>query len=143
VAEASELRAIVAVAERLNRELELEAAAEVADTASPAGLQQEGWWQPTDDKEARLASRLSQALARLAMAAQADASPDEIVEDTVRAALARTEVAMRGELMRGDVAALREQLPGFVFLVVLPGAGMDRALELADRARALLTDTLP
>lgn len=87
--------------------------------------------------------RLSRALAAIADAAagQAQGHQDERADERTAVALAGIELVARGELMRGNESALREQLPGFVYLVVLPGAGMDRALELADWVKALLEAT--
>ncbi len=40
-------------------------------------------------------------------------------------------MVIRGELLKGEAAQLPSLLPGFVFLVTLPAAGQDRALELS------------
>lgn len=87
--------------------------------------------------------RLSRALAAIADAAagRAHDRPDETADERTAVALAGIELVARGELMRGNASALREQLPGFVYLVVLPAAGIDPALELASRAKALLEET--
>jgi hypothetical protein len=140
---ASELEKVVSAAEQLGRELgdgiaETTGAGESnSDRSSPEP------WGPADAKNARLVGRLGRALAQIAAAAASEAGepPDETIEKRTAAALARTELVIRGELMRGNEGALRDQLPGFVFLVTLPGAGMDRALELANRARRLLGET--
>jgi hypothetical protein len=134
---ASELELILGIAEQLAEEL-AHASGETLPSLGPADQRQREPWGPADAKHAQLVARLNRALAAIAW----PADPDETVGASVRAALARTELVIRGELMRGNEAALREQLPGFVFLVVLPGAGMDRALELASRARVLLEEAL-
>jgi hypothetical protein len=143
VAEARELRAIVAVAERLGSELGGTGDDRLPDDGGLADEQPMEPWGPPDIEKARLSARLSRALARIATAAgETEVVQDETTSERAGAALARTELVMRGELMRGNVAALRDQLPDVVFLVVLPGAGMDRALELANRVRALLQEAL-
>jgi hypothetical protein len=137
VPEASELKVVLTVAEQLRDELGAATAEEEGPHAGHERLQS---WGPADVEHGRLVARLSSALAQIAAAAASPTREDRDDESMERvvAALARTELVVRGELTRGDEAALREQLPGFVFLVVLPSAGMDRALELASRARALL-----
>lgn len=119
---ASGLQAILSVAERLRAEL------------GPAS---------TEGASEAEVERLSRTLAEIADAAagQTHEIPDEKAEERTAAALAGIEMVTRGELMRGNEPALREQLPGFVYIAVLPGAGMDRALELADRTKTLLEDT--
>jgi hypothetical protein len=130
---------MLAVAEQLGEEL----------GATPAEKLPPGWaagndrpepWGPADARNAQLVLRLSRVLAGIATAAaeRADEAADAMATERMMGALARTELVIRGELMRGDEATLREQLPGFVFMVVLPGAGMDQALALANRTTVLL-----
>jgi hypothetical protein len=137
VPEASELQVVLTVTEQLRDEL---GAATTEEEGPHAGHDRREPWGPTDVEHGRLVARLSSSLAQIAAAAASPTWEDRDDESTARvaAALARTELVIRGELTRGDEAALREQLPGFVFLVVLPSAGMDRALDLASRAKALL-----
>lgn len=137
MAEGSELQAILAVAEQLREEL---GAPPVDERRPPTVHDRLEPWVSADVRQAQWVARLSNALVQIAAAAAGQAAED-MDEDTaaqVATALARTELVIRGELMRGDAPALREKLPGFVFLVVLPSAGMDRALELANRTTALL-----
>ena len=131
---------IVGVAEQLAQELGERAAEAVPGSRARADHVQLQPWGSSDLENAQLVARLSRALAQVASAAAGQAERDG--DEKVAAALVRTELVTRGELMRGDEAALRDQLPGFVFLVVLPGAGMDRALALANRARDLLEEAL-
>lgn len=141
----SELQVVLRVAEQLGEELgQTHPGSTAGERVSPEHGRLAPW-EPADVEKARWVARMSAALARVATAAagQAREDADEGAMEKAAAALAKTELVIRGELMRGDEAALREQLPGFVFLVVLPTAGMDRALELANRARVLLAEALP
>jgi hypothetical protein len=140
VREASELQKIVSVAERLSEELGHAEAATDREDQAIADDERLRSWGSADVENAQLVARLSRALARIAAAASTQAEEEAEADPGVATALARTELVIRGELLRGDEAALRKQLPVFVFLVVLPGAGLDRALELADRARDLLEE---
>jgi hypothetical protein len=141
VAEASELEMILSVAEQLNGELGTTTAEEVGPLADHTPLE---LWGPTDLENARLVARLSSNLAQIAGAAasQTGEDLDDLATKGAAAALGWMELVIRGELRKGEETALRKQLPGFVFLVVLPGSGMDRAVELADRTKALLEEAV-
>ncbi len=49
---------------------------------------------------------------------------------------------MRGELVMGNADRLPALMPSFVFLVVLPVVGQDRAFELSKRTSTLLEAAL-
>lgn len=75
-------------------------------------------------------------LARIAAALASDVSAPDT--PAVRAALDGAELVMRGELVNGNGSWLPRLMPSFVFLVALPIAGQDRALELSRRATELI-----
>jgi hypothetical protein len=141
VAGARELEEVVSAAEQLCGDLG--DAVDTLGTGEPRSDRRPAEpWGTADVKDARLVGRLGRALAQIAASAASEAGDpaDEAAARRTAAALARTEVVIRGEMMRGNETALREQLPGLVFLVTLPGAGMDRALKLANQARRLLDE---
>jgi hypothetical protein len=59
----------------------------------------------------------------------------------VIAALAGTELAIRGELVMGRADRLPALMPSFVFLVTLPVVDQDRALELWRRVAQLVDES--
>lgn len=68
--------------------------------------------------------------------------PKEASRSAVSAALDRTELVMRGELLTDNPEKLPALIPSFVFLVTLPIVELDRALDLAGRTSELIDCTL-
>jgi hypothetical protein len=62
--------------------------------------------------------------------------------DDVDATLDFVELVIRGELIRSQEEALSPLMPSIVFLVTLPAAGQDEALELSRRTRELIAAIL-
>jgi hypothetical protein len=66
--------------------------------------------------------------------------PTNVPDATIGALLDGAELVMRDELAKGK--RLSTVLPSVVFLVAVPAVDLDEALELAERAAALLNETL-
>lgn len=60
----------------------------------------------------------------------------------VQMVLDGAEMMMRGEILKGNRERLSQMVPDFVFLVALPIADQDRALELSRRASELIEAAL-
>ena len=80
-------------------------------------------------EDERLVAGLRAGLARLAGGEVAGA---------VGRAIDGAEFVARADLLGGDADGLGKDLPGFVFLVLLPQQGKVKALRVADRAADLL-----
>jgi len=93
-------------------------------------------WEEREMADDLLVAQLREALAKLACAAQGQGSESQ--ERAVRSALDGTEMVMRAEIAARREELLGTHLPGFVFMVTLPGLGRTRALELSKRAEELV-----
>lgn len=131
-----ERRALLSVANQMSTELGLVGAPELPDRHSARGDRQAALEDIIDPEDERLVCEMRRALAKVAAALGEGADFD--ADAVVGAALDGAEVVMRGEIVVGNTGRLPALLPGFVFLVVLPLAGQDRALEISNRCAELV-----
>jgi hypothetical protein len=104
----------------------------------PAWLEghQTGLWEGCLDDD-RSIPQLREALAKLAWAATGGAPGSGQEERAVLRALDGVELVMRAELAAERAEMLTEHLPGFVYVVVLPRLGQERAIDLSRRIEQL------
>src|SRR5262249_6386963 len=115
------------------REAEAEA---VDDNLRLDGALHETWVILSAEDE-RVVSAIRQRLAKVA-AAVADAPLEGATQVAVSSALDGAELVSRGELAMGNEVHLPALMPSFVFLVTLPTAEQDKALELSRRTSQLI-----
>ena len=94
-------------------------------------------WRELGREEERLVIELRRALAELAGAARG-ARWEPSGERAVALALEGAEVVIREELAAARPEMIEAHLPGFAFMVVLPGLGRTAALALSRRVEELL-----
>jgi hypothetical protein len=95
-------------------------------------------WEGCEKDGSELVSQLRVALAKLAHAAQGQSETPQRHERAVQSALDGAELVMRGEIAARRPEMIGAHLPGFTFIVVLPGLGRERALKLSQRAAELV-----
>ena len=88
-----------------------------------------------------LVRKLRASLTKIA-AALTSSEPDFSHPLIVQMVLDGAEMMMRGEILKGNRERLSQLMPDFVFLVALPIVDQDRALELSQRASALIQEAL-
>ena len=91
-------------------------------------------------EEEHLVSDLRDGLAEIAMAFSAQSAGPEL--RAVEFALDSAEMVMRGTFLSDHEAELPRLLPSLVFLITLPVADQDRALELSRQASRLIGEEL-
>jgi len=91
-------------------------------------------------KEESLVTGIREGLAKIAAAVAGRSDRSNI--RAVLAALDGVEMVVRGELMNGNEDQLPRLMPSFVFLVALPTAGQNRAIELSKRTAALVQEEI-
>jgi hypothetical protein len=131
---------LLAVVRELYRELGYDEASEGPKKAWLQSSQAE-LWERRETPGDELADLLREALAKLACAA--DGEGTERKERAVSAALDGAELVMRCEIAAGRPAAIADHLPGFVYMVTLPGLGRKGALAVSRRAAELVEDAPP
>jgi hypothetical protein len=94
-------------------------------------------WPELGREDERLVAELRRALAELAGAARG-ARREPSGERAVALALDGAEMVIREELAAARPEMIETHLPGFAFMVVLPGLGRAAALTLSRRAEELL-----
>jgi hypothetical protein len=139
VAEGNAREALLRVAKRLSVELGYADGGDTTLGASLSGGQAEAQADTLDPKDERLVAEVRHGLARLADALGAAEHP-EPVQRLLTATLDGAEMMMRRELMRGRCERLPALMPSFVFLVALPIAPQDEAIELSQRTIDLLEE---
>lgn len=128
---------LVAVLRALREEL-----GEEEGAAAPSEAGDRVMWGRADEVDT-LAELLREELARLAAAALRHSPLSAADERAVQAALDGAEIVIRGASAAERPRVLEEYLPGFAFLVSLPGLGRSRALDLSERAAELCAGEEP
>jgi hypothetical protein len=97
-------------------------------------------WGSLRPEEEWLVLEVRAGLARI-VAALWVAPPEGLAGRAVGLALDGAEVVMRGEISKGNLDALPEMIPSFVYLVAVQVAGGEEALRLSQRAAELIEET--
>ncbi len=131
---------LLQVADQLCAELGFPEAGPVAGAHSVLGVKgvMGGILTPEDET---LARRMREGLARIAAALGFDGTGERA--RVVSVALDCAEMALRGELVSGNVGQLPQLLPSLVFLVAMPLVDRERALELSRRTTELIAEASP
>jgi hypothetical protein len=93
-------------------------------------------WEGCAKAEDGIVLQMREELARLAHAAQGDDGRQS--ERAVQAALDGAELVMRSEIAAQRPEMIGIHLPGFTFMVALPGLGHEGALKVSQRTVELL-----
>ncbi len=129
---------LLAVVRVLYTELGYSGASPRPDESWSHGTQTE-LWEGCEGADDALVVRLREELAKLALAtANAESEDEQGDERAVRAALDGAELVMRGELAAERPEMICTHLPGFTYMVALPGLGRVAALTLSRRAAELI-----
>jgi hypothetical protein len=134
----TEREALLRVADQLSIELGYSEDGDLPGARSPLGGEEGAMAGILNSEDEALVARMRRGLAMVAAALGGEGSK----ESAVGAALDGAELVMRGELVIGNAAQLPALMPSFVFLVALPVAGQDRALELSRRTARLVEGAL-
>lgn len=136
-------RELLEAVDRLGAELGCSEGPEVVDDLrTPLGGASAAMGGILNSEDEEFVATLRRGLARIATALGAGGGAGHEQGNAVGAALDGAEMVTRGELIMGNGGQLPSLLPGFVYLVVLPVVGQDRALAVSERAQQLIGGAL-
>lgn len=140
MAAGSEREAALRIADRLCAEVGCdEGDVDNGDADSAIDRREQKIWGVLSAEDESLVAAIRDRLAKLA-AAIAAGPLEGATREAVTSALDGTELVMGGELTRGNSMHLLALMPSFVFLVTLPIAQHDGALELSRRTSELIEE---